>query len=299
MRGFIPSVALLLLLALTVVNCHSTYLSQSSTEYDEESGDYDAQLDDEARLIKSRRGPPAKRSLNAKEIQDIVNIHNRLRAGEGASNMEVLRWNAKLASLGQQWADRCNFAHGQPSFNAQQVGYQQLGQNLYASSDPKHRAVDGVQSWFDEKPDYYYGSGQCNPGKVCGHYTQVVWAKTREVGCGWTFCNSIAGMRSAHFLVCNYGPAGNYNNQKPFTRGAPCTACDSGQFFCTNSLCDSSCSSAGSSSCKCAAKCGNCGTQTADCKCRCKNGWTGVACNEQCRDKNNYWRQPRLASQLV
>jgi len=37
-------------------------------------------------------------------------------------------------------------------------------------------------------------------------WKQVVWGNTREVGCGWTLCSSIAGMNNGYYLVCNYGP---------------------------------------------------------------------------------------------
>jgi pathogenesis-related protein 1 len=82
-------------------------------------------------------------------------------------------WNSQLATLGQTWADRCAFEHGQPQFSAAQVGYAKLGQNLYVSSDTTKGVADGVQAWFDEKNDYTYDTMFCQPGKACGHYTQV------------------------------------------------------------------------------------------------------------------------------
>ena len=77
-----------------------------------------------------------------------------------------------MAELGQQWSDRCMFEHGQPG-GVQSTGYQQLGQNLYVTSDWRKTMADGVQAWFDEKKDYNYDDNSCRPGKVCGHYTQV------------------------------------------------------------------------------------------------------------------------------
>lgn len=83
------------------------------------------------------------------------------------------KWNSRMAMLGQTWADRCAFDHGQPQFSAQQVGFDKLGQNLYVSSDPAKTVADGVQAWFDEKADFNYDTLGCQPGKACGHYTQV------------------------------------------------------------------------------------------------------------------------------
>lgn len=82
-------------------------------------------------------------------------------------------WNEELAVLGQQWSDRCVFEHGQPEYDPNKVVYKQIGQNLYASSDPAKTVADGVQAWFDEKYDYNYDTLTCQPGKACGHYTQV------------------------------------------------------------------------------------------------------------------------------
>lgn len=43
-----------------------------------------------------------------------------------------------------------------------------------------------------------------------GHYTQVIWRGTREVGC------AVARGGSNDFLVCRYWPAGNVYNQRVF-----------------------------------------------------------------------------------
>jgi hypothetical protein len=90
-------------------------------------------------------------------------------------------------------------------------------------------------------------------------------------------------MNFANYIVCNYGPPGNFHGEKPFKKGPPCTGCDSGKFFCSNNLCDFNCNGG---SCSCMANCGKCGTKTSDCKCQCKPGFGGVACDEECKDKN-------------
>lgn len=48
--------------------------------------------------------------------------------------------------------------------------------------------------------------------KVVGHYTQLLWAKTRAIGCGFSrfiYANNFI----SNYLICNYGPAGNIIEQ--------------------------------------------------------------------------------------
>ena len=80
----------------------------------------------------------------------------------------------------------------------------EVGQNLASSSDPNAPVSGLVQLWINEKFDYNIESGACNDGKVCGHYTAMVWSTSNKVGCGIKKC---PGMGT--YLVCDYSPAGN------------------------------------------------------------------------------------------
>ena len=70
-----------------------------------------------------------------------------------------------------------------------------------------------VDAWDEEKQWYDYASNRCSapPGDSCGHYTQVVWARSEELGCAMMICQN-----KAQLWVCNYDPPGNYIGQKPF-----------------------------------------------------------------------------------
>uniref|UniRef100_A0A2D0PC66 U52-Eretoxin-Ek1a_1 n=1 Tax=Eresus cinnaberinus TaxID=175337 RepID=A0A2D0PC66_ERECI len=87
-----------------------------------------------------------------------------------------------------------------------------VGQNFYLGMNyepPKKQAWDMVmKSFYDEvsmfqrsyiKP-YVFGS--------YGHFTQVVWAATWKVGCGYVLYKE--GEYYNSFFVCNYGPTGNW-----------------------------------------------------------------------------------------
>jgi hypothetical protein len=49
----------------------------------------------------------------------------------------------------------------------------------------------------------------------CGHYTQVVWRTSTELGCGVASCKTQDGWNQ-DIWICNYGPAGNIGGQKPY-----------------------------------------------------------------------------------
>jgi hypothetical protein len=79
----------------------------------------------------------------------------------------------------------------------------------------------------------YNSEAGCTGGST-GHYTQVMWASTRFVGCGYTVSGG---------TLCNYFPAGNYVGQVPFVLGQACSTCD-GKFHCDNLLCSNATQSA-------------------------------------------------------
>jgi uncharacterized protein YkwD len=112
-----------------------------------------------------------------------------------------LTWSSDLAAVAQSWANRCQFEHS----------HNQYGENLYANGGNATPA-DVVKDWVSEKADYDYATNSCSSGAQCGHYTQVVWAKSIRLGCGVANCSGTW----KQIWVCNYDPAGNYEGQKPY-----------------------------------------------------------------------------------
>ncbi|XBI08118.1 hypothetical protein VPH35_135902 [Triticum aestivum] len=87
------------------------------------------------------------------------------------------------------------------------------GENIFwGSAGADWKAADAVNAWVGEKKDYDYGSNTCAAGKVCGHYTQVVWRASTSIGCARVVCNNNLGV----FITCNYEPRGNIIGQKPY-----------------------------------------------------------------------------------
>lgn len=162
-------------------------------------------------------GAGAATNLTAAQITEIVNAHNTVRQRDGVT--PNLRWAEDLAAFAQEWANTtrtkpCNLDH-RPN--------KTVGENLYWASpttwsDGTTEAqtitpTQVVNSWASEKQYYDYDSNTCNapPGESCGHYTQIVWRNTTEVGCGMAICPD-----KGQAWVCNYRPGGNVSNQKPY-----------------------------------------------------------------------------------
>ncbi|WZZ25824.1 hypothetical protein YC2023_009225 [Brassica napus] len=112
-----------------------------------------------------------------------------------------LIWDRRLQNYAQNWANQrkgdCALRH---SF---QNGEFSFGENIFHGYGKNWSPADAVVAWASEKRHYNYGSNTCDPGKVCGHYTQMVWKNTRRVGCARVKCNS-----GAIFMTCNYDPPG-------------------------------------------------------------------------------------------
>jgi len=116
-----------------------------------------------------------------------------------------------------------------------------------------------------------------------------VWATSSDVGCAVHRCDPLTEttLSPATFLVCNYWPAGNYKDLKPYTKGPACSKCGSGAGWCKDKLCNPECSSGGKG-CSCAAICYNCAKMDLKtCRCKCVKGWYGTDCKVRCEDTHD------------
>ncbi|NWI88951.1 GLIP1 protein, partial [Pitta sordida] len=163
-----------------------------------------------------------------KFIEECVQTHNTFRSGvsPSASNMRYMSWDPDLAKTARGWAKKCLFKH---NTHLKEPGrahpkFTPVGENLWTGSLPAFTVKAAITSWYKEVNSYTYATNKCT--KVCGHYTQVVWATSYKVGCAVHFCPRVTYStitNAAHF-ICNYGPAGNYPTQ-PYKTGAACSDC--------------------------------------------------------------------------
>jgi pathogenesis-related protein 1 len=123
-----------------------------------------------------------------------------------------LQWSAEAAKTAEAWAARCTFEH-----NPRRGPY---GENLAAATPGSWKTADVVKDWASESASYDLGRNSCAAGKVCGHYTQLVWRNTTHVGCAKRTCtkNSPFGkdFPTWELWVCDYAPPGNIMGEKPY-----------------------------------------------------------------------------------
>jgi pathogenesis-related protein 1 len=143
--------------------------------------------------------------------------------------LSPLIWSDTLAAYAQTWADTlaltCVPEHRSSSELAL-VGY---GENIAAfgssSGFTVSTAQQTVDGWASEASCWTYGlfmtTDSCNiacytalQSDGCGHYTQIVWRNTAELGCGVSTCVS-RGM-NFDIWVCNYSPPGNVVMSYPY-----------------------------------------------------------------------------------
>lgn len=158
---------------------------------------------------------------NQNRFANSVAAHNVVRTAHG---LQPLRWSENLASYAQEWANHLASTNNCQMRHRPQNGgkFNQIyGENLWWASprvwSDGRKEVQNitigrvVKDWADEKPFYNYSTNSCQAGEQCGHYTQIVWRETTEVGCAYQQCSD-----KAQLWVCNYNPPGNYIGERPY-----------------------------------------------------------------------------------
>jgi len=134
--------------------------------------------------------------------QSALDAHNKYRRKHHVGNLVLSK---DLCNIAQKYAETMartgNFAHSRGKYNGKN-----MGENLFACYGIKITGKMMTDDWYNEVSQYNFN----NPGFVSGtgHFTQVVWKGSREVGFGF------AQARDGYYYgVANYYPAGNYLNE--------------------------------------------------------------------------------------
>ncbi|KAF2880547.1 hypothetical protein ILUMI_25627 [Ignelater luminosus] len=166
------------------------------------------------------------KGVTAKDRKIILDAHNelRLKLANGqvpnqprATNMNRLCWDKSLAEEAQKIAQLMRYEH----VPVEDDRWMHVGQNLAKQTSTVHNPCKDwksvVNRWFNEVKYYTYGKQHI---RGTGHYTQVAWAKTTHVGCGYIFfIDNRELLKFRKLYVCNYGPGGNIDGVPPYKTG--------------------------------------------------------------------------------
>src|SRR5688572_17046062 len=125
----------------------------------------------------------------------ILNSTNIYREQHNASS---LSWNFTLEDFARDYLDdmsgnSCDFEHsGGPYGENLAMGYK--------------NATAAVEAWGDEREEYDFGNQGFD--EETGHFTQLVWKNTTDVGCARKLCDE-----RGWYVVCEYWPRGNVQDQ--------------------------------------------------------------------------------------
>lgn len=146
--------------------------------------------------------------------EQFLAAHNEARAKKG---LDPLTWDLGLENFSEDWARYLGNHADCALIHSQSDRY--YGENIAKFwGDRVRSGADAVALWIKEEQFYDYKTNSCEEGKVCGHYTQVVWRDTKKLGCAVYWCPTEAKDRfkKVGVFVCQYSPAGNYIGRKPY-----------------------------------------------------------------------------------
>jgi uncharacterized protein YkwD len=127
------------------------------------------------------------------EQQAILSLHNQYRAQHCVA---PLTWSNEIAAAAQRWAEKCRFSHNTSD---------KFGENLAWGGD--RTAASAVDAWYGEVKNYNFARPGSSSG--VGHFTQIVWKNTKQIGCGVSKCF----LGSMRYWVCQYSPQANWSGQ--------------------------------------------------------------------------------------
>ena len=150
-----------------------------------------------------------------------VEIEHNVRRRNHFNDSDI-KYSLELEKAAQKYAN--TLAHNGKFEHDSQNGKNGFGENLYAHSQDEALTISkSIKAWYeDEKPYYNYDDGSCSEGTfsngqeiMCGHYTQVIWQESSEVGCA-TAQYTTGNFKGGYVYVCKYHKPGNIVGLKPY-----------------------------------------------------------------------------------
>ncbi len=159
-------------------------------------------------ILLSLLAPAAVAAMPAPSFEArILAAHNAERARVGSP---PLAWSPDLARDAAAWARRLA-ATGQFEHADEMPGQPPQGENLWMGTRGAFPPEAMVGGWIAERRLFVDGRfpsvSRTGDWTDVGHYTQLIWSRTRDVGC------ARVANRDDDYLVCRYFPAGNVIGQ--------------------------------------------------------------------------------------
>jgi hypothetical protein len=143
--------------------------------------------------LRAQVGPSA-------DEQALLAAHNEARAKHCVPPM---RWSAQLAAAAQSWVNKCTHNPQYPALFEHDPQRGTAGENL--AWGPSLTARQAADLWYKEIGNYNFAAPVYS--SAVGHFTQLVWRATTQVGCAKAACGKIV------LWSCRYSPPGNMNAQ--------------------------------------------------------------------------------------
>ena len=131
--------------------------------------------------------------------KDLLNRHNLYRSKHQAPNLQRL---SSLESIAQSYSRKL-VSLGYLVHSSNTLNGQYIGENLYMGYNAGYLGTSPVDSWYEEISKYSFAKSDYIKGT--GHFTQVVWKNSKQLGCGVA-----CGSNDYCYVTCNYYPGGNY-----------------------------------------------------------------------------------------
>jgi hypothetical protein len=134
--------------------------------------------------------------------QKWLSEHNKARAAVG---LPPLRWNHDLRRDARDWAE--DLAARRAFHHSPDLLQQGQGENLWMGTRERYAPSQMIDGFLAERTAFRPGTfpdvSKTGRWSDVGHYTQIIWPESEEVGCA-------TALNAKHeVLVCRYWPAGN------------------------------------------------------------------------------------------
>ena len=150
-----------------------------------------------------------------------LEVHNSERI---SLKLQPLKWSNKLETDARKYA---NYLASKDIFrHSKDLRKLKQGENLYSTMyyviddngekyffDETNYLFDASVAWLSEKKDYRYAKigDRKNSLSMIGHYTQMIWSNSKEVGIAYSKSKS-----GNIYVVARYFPQGNWTGEYPY-----------------------------------------------------------------------------------